>query len=72
MLTAKRVHYAWVICLSGTLMLFTSIGLGVNVFSAFQPHLMAYGGLTNIERFLYCHRTQLLCYDRYDHRQRTG
>lgn len=49
MLTAKRVHYAWVICLSGTLMLFTSIGLGVNVFSAFQPHLMAYGGLTNIQ-----------------------
>lgn len=49
MLTAKRVHYAWVICLSGTLMLFTSIGLGVNVFSAFQPHLMVYGGLTNIQ-----------------------
>ena len=49
MSTTHRVHYAWVICLAGTLMLFTSIGLGVNVFSAFQPHLMAYAGLTNTQ-----------------------
>lgn len=49
MLTTHRVHYAWVICLAGTLMLFTSIGLGVNVFSAFQPHLMAYADLTNTQ-----------------------
>lgn len=49
MSTTHRVHYAWVICLAGTLMLFTSIGLGVNVFSAFQPHLMAYANLTNTQ-----------------------
>ena len=49
MSTTHRFHYAWVICLAGTLMLFTSIGLGVNVFSAFQPHLMAYAGLTNTQ-----------------------
>ena len=49
MSSTRRVHYAWVICLSGALMLFTSLGLGVNVFSAFQPHLMAYAGLTNTQ-----------------------
>ena len=43
----SKVHYAWLICLGGTLMLFASIGLGVNVFSAFQPHLMALVGLSN-------------------------
>ena len=44
-----RIHYAWVICLSGTLMLFTSLGLGVNVFSVFQPYLLAYAGLSNTQ-----------------------
>ena len=45
----KRLHYAWLICAGGTVMLFTSIGLGVNVFSVFQPHLMEYAGLTNTQ-----------------------
>ena len=44
-----RFHYAWLVCLGGTLMLFASIGLGVNVFSAFQPHLMAQVGLSNTQ-----------------------
>lgn len=47
--TVHKVHYAWSICLGGTLMLFASIGLGVNVFSAFQPHLMAQVGLSNTQ-----------------------
>ena len=49
MLTSHRVHYAWIICLGGTLMLFTSIGLGVNLYSAFQPYVLEYGGLSNTQ-----------------------
>ena len=45
----RRFHYAWLICAGGTVMLFTSIGLGVNVFSVFQPHLMQFAGLTNTQ-----------------------
>lgn len=45
----RKIHYAWIICLGGTLMLFASIGLGINVFSAFQPHLLAQGGLSNTQ-----------------------
>lgn len=45
----SKVHYAWLICLGGTVMLFASIGLGINVFSAFQPHLMAQAGLSNTQ-----------------------
>ena len=45
----SRVHYAWLICLGGTAMLFANIGLGINVFSAFQPHLMAQVGLSNTQ-----------------------
>lgn len=35
--------------MTGTLLLFTTIGLGVNVFSVFQPYLLEYGGLTNTQ-----------------------
>ena len=42
-------RYAWVICLSGALMLFTSLGLGVNVFSVFQPYLLEHAGLSNTQ-----------------------
>lgn len=45
----KRPHYAWIICLSGTLMLFTTIGLGVNLFSVFQPYVLEHGKLTNTQ-----------------------
>lgn len=45
----RRIPYAWLICAGGTIMLFTSIGLGVNVFSVFHPHLMEYAGLTNTQ-----------------------
>ena len=45
----KRPHYAWLVCAGGTLLLFTTIGLGVNVFSMFQPYLLEYGQLTNTQ-----------------------
>lgn len=43
----KRPHYAWVICLGSSLMLFTVMGLGVNVFSIYQPYLISILGFTN-------------------------
>lgn len=46
---SPKPHYAWAVCLGGALMLFTSVGLGVNVFSAFQPHLLARVGLSNLQ-----------------------
>lgn len=49
MSTSHRVHYAWIICLGGTLMLFASIGLGVNLYSAFQPYVLEYGALSNTQ-----------------------
>ena len=49
MSSTRRVHYAWIICLGGTLMLFTSLGLGTNVFSAFQPYLLEHAGLSNTQ-----------------------
>ena len=45
----SKVHYAWLVCVGGTIMLFANIGLGINVFSAFQPHLMAQVGLSNTQ-----------------------
>lgn len=45
----RRPHYAWAVCVGGTLMLFTTVGLGANVFSLFQPYLLEYGQLTNAQ-----------------------
>ena len=49
MSVSHRPHYAWMICLGGTLMLFTGMGLGVNLYSVFQPYLLEYGGLSNTQ-----------------------
>ena len=35
-----KIHYAWVICFAGVLMLFCSIGLAANVFSVYQPYII--------------------------------
>ena len=45
----KRLHQAWAICLSCTLMLFVCGGLSVNAFSVTQPYVLAYGGFTNTQ-----------------------
>lgn len=36
----KKIHYAWMICIAGILMLFCSIGLVSNVFSVYQPFII--------------------------------
>ncbi len=45
----RRPHYAWAICLGSALMLFTVMGLGVNVFSIYQPYLISVNGFTNAQ-----------------------
>ena len=45
----RRTHYAWAICLGSALMLFIVMGLGVNVFSIYQPYLISVNGFTNAQ-----------------------
>lgn len=45
----KRPHYAWLVCLGGALSLSTVMGLGVNVFSIYQPEIIAFNHFTNAQ-----------------------
>jgi len=47
--TVKRPHYAWLVCLGGTLSLSTVMGLGSNVFSIYQPEILAFHQFTNAQ-----------------------
>ena len=44
-----RIHRAWAICAGGVLMLFTTVGLGANAFSVYQPYIIAYNNFTNAQ-----------------------
>ena len=45
----RKPHYAWFVCLGGALSLFTVMGLGVNIFSIYQPEIIAFNGFTNAQ-----------------------
>ena len=45
----KKIHYAWVICIAGTLVLFITMGTVSNGFSIFMPYIMKEYGLTNTQ-----------------------
>lgn len=45
----KRPHYAWYVCLGGALALFAVMGLGVNVFSIYQPEIIRLNGFTGAQ-----------------------
>ena len=47
--TLKRPHYAWLVCLGGTLSLSTVMGLGSNVFNLYQPEILAFHQFTNAQ-----------------------
>ena len=50
MLTAqRRPHRAWLVCLGGALALFAVMGLGVNVFSVYQPEIVRLNGFTDAQ-----------------------
>ncbi|MBQ3557094.1 MAG: MFS transporter [Oscillospiraceae bacterium] len=52
MLKFKRPHYAWLICLGGTLAIFTTFGLFGNLFSFFVPDIIIERGFTNSQASL--------------------
>ena len=45
----RNPHYAWLVCLGGALSLFTVMGLGVNIFTIYQPEIIAFNGFTNAQ-----------------------
>ena len=52
MLNFKRPHYAWAVCLGGTLAIFISFGLCGNLFSFFVPDIILERGFTNSQAAL--------------------
>ncbi len=45
----RRPHYAWLVCLGGALVLFSSVGMGVNVFTIYQPEIIRLNSFTNAQ-----------------------
>jgi len=45
----RKPHYAWLVCLGGALSLFTVMGLGVNIFTLYQPEIISVNGFTNAQ-----------------------
>ena len=39
----------WLVCLGGAIMLFVSMGLGSNLYSVYQPYIIAQNGFTNTQ-----------------------
>lgn len=49
MFSLRRPHYAWIICLGGALSLFAVMGMGINVFSVYQPYIIQLNGFSNAQ-----------------------
>ena len=45
----NRPHRAWLICLGGALAMFAVMGLGVNVFSIYQPEIIRLNGFSDAQ-----------------------
>lgn len=45
----RRPHYAWAICLGGSLSLFTIMGLGINIFAIYQPFIIEQNAFSNVQ-----------------------
>lgn len=46
---SNRPHYAWLVCLGGAVMLFSVMGLGTNLYSVYQPYIIARNGFSNTQ-----------------------
>lgn len=44
-----RPHRAWAVCAGGAVMLFSVMGLGSNVYTVYQPYIIAQNGFTNAQ-----------------------
>ena len=45
----SKPHRAWAVCLGGAIMLFAVMGLGSNLYSVYQPYIIAQNGFTNTQ-----------------------
>lgn len=45
----KKLHYSWMICLSGAILMFAAVGLTVTAFSVYQPYIISVNGFTNTQ-----------------------
>ncbi len=45
----KPIHRSWLVCLGGGLAIFTSMGLGMNIYSTYQPTIIELNGFTNAQ-----------------------
>ena len=45
----KKLHYSWVICLSGALLMFAAVGLTITAFSVYQPYIISVNGFSNTQ-----------------------
>lgn len=46
---SKQSARPWLVCMGGAIMLFASMGLGSNVYSVYQPYIVAQNGFTNTQ-----------------------
>lgn len=44
-----KLHRSWLVCLGGGLALFTSMGLGMNIYSTYQPYIIALNNFSNAQ-----------------------
>ena len=47
---SRQLIRPWLVCLGGTVMLLSNMGLGANVYSVYQPYIIAQNGFTVLER----------------------
>ena len=45
----KRIHYAWFVCLGGSLAMMATLGLGLNMLSVYLPEIVQKGSFTNTQ-----------------------
>lgn len=44
---SRQIIRPWLVCLGGAIMLFSAMGLGANVYSVYQPYIIAQNGFSN-------------------------
>lgn len=48
-MSSRQALRPWLVCLGGAIMLFSVMGLGSNVYSVYQPYIIAQNGFTNTQ-----------------------
>lgn len=48
-MTQRKLHYGWLICLCGVLLMFSNSGLVVNAFQVYMPYITEINGFTDLQ-----------------------